>query len=888
VQLEQQQLEELETYLQQQLSQGLAAIRQAAAAGRAGTPGASKSSKILWWDGPAICGACWSLARMGATLQPSTLEAAEQHLLQVMPEAPAAPVEAPALQDSTEPGTTHAGQDRSRHTAGALCVAPPAATDLVLFGVACKGSDYQPMQLLQRFRGWLLMQLARKGAAGLMTLRSRGTKPQHSSTAALLPPSSPVSDPLQQQQQQRVRPSTPQHAHILVSVLLFLRQTGYAEPLLLQQLESLSAQRPVRVQLDARQVAILLSSFRQLGYVPEQWLNKAGIRLITRHIFSSGTTAGPNSNRTSAGDASTSGSLQSPYTTKGLSAQDCVDLLECLAAWHKHPSLSSNTSLQQYVLPGLAQLLLGVQHQQQGATTAAAVQRPAAGEAVSSSTNGRPAGTADPAAGNAPPSTLLKGNNPAGSVTGVSLIPVLQGWQVVSVLRSMVELDPPRFGKLSLLLQQQLLRRMQQTWPQFTTFNQVSAVQAAGRLGYDLSRLLNVQDLVPQAQQGPTEQQQAAAASQAWPFASASAASRLLWVFGNVGRHPGPQILPAALSAVEAAARAAAQAGQLLPLREVSTSLYAAAVLQELENPAARSLLQLLQDAAAAGELLTHPQFTQQSEQLAACLIAAQDATQAGSLRAGAGAGAAAAVAAAIAGDSSQSAATAGTQGPTPVSSGGSSPWLALPSAVQQRLMEAWRRKAMRKAGQQQGMGEHMQLLLSLRQLGLRGRAKVLTDDGCACIDVAVTTPRGGLFRGGHGSQPHSTDQAGVVVGCRGGFIVAFCMGLPDTTSQAGKSKFTACFSGIIRKYFSMLRGSSVCLPLGVDGEVFSLGVHVLHSSSARVRCCTAAELHSWALPCVHLAHCASLLVQGTSWPWSCWAPTMLPSTPNALWHLPG
>lgn len=332
----------------------------------------------------------------------------------------------------------------------------------------------------------------------------------------------------------------------------------------------------------------------------------------------------------------------------------------------------------------------------------------------------------------------------------------MPGWQVVSVLRSLVQLDTPRAHKqLQQQVLQQLVRRLQQVWPELPLQQRVAAAHAASRAGYDLSGTLGVQELMAQhpltpQQQPPQHQQQeekeddegrslpAAVGSSQWQFATASASSRLLWIFGNAGRHPGPQVFSTTLSAVTAAAAAAVQAGEPLPLREVSTVLYAVTVLQELQNPAVAPLLQQLQQSATQGTLLTHPQFAQQSEQLAACYLAAKDAAQAGGTP----------PPAPVASFDMDQGSAASLQNPGRQSN--SSPWLSLPAAVQQRLVEAWRRKVLRKAGpkagSRKGMGEHMQLLLSLRQLGLRGRAKVLTDDGLVCIDVAVTTAQGGCL----------------------------------------------------------------------------------------------------------------------------------------------
>jgi hypothetical protein len=541
-------------------------------------------------------------------------------------------------------------------------------------------------------------------------------------------------------------------------VLLFLRQTSYAEPALLQQLEAVSMEPLVFEQLQwreahsSRQLVMILSSFCQLGYVPQAWLGRAGVRCIMRHVLGSfqqpaSRTAGTAS-ASSSGRSSGSGSSNSSEGGS-LSAQDCVQLMQCLAAWQKQPSLLSNTAVQQYILPGLAQTLLGVRHQPKPAQAAAApaaapppVTKQALAEPVASSSSSTSSSNGT-AGGGAEGST-------AGSSTGANLVAAMPGWQVVTLLRCMSQLDLPQSGKLFQRLQQQLLRRVQQVWPELGPAGQVAAAHAAGSSGVDFSALLKVPELLPQPQQD----------AQCWHFSEASAASRLLWVFGNVARHPGQQLLTAALSRVTDAASAAAEVGMPLPLREVSTALYAVAVLQELQHPLAVALVQLLQQVAEEGELLAHPQFDQQAEQLAASLLAAQDAAQAGgtpppapiaSFDAEQGS-------AAVAAAQQSAGAAAAQQGPDRAAAGRaaaaarSSPWLALPTAVQQRLLEAWRRKVLRKAGKRQGMGEHMQLVMSLRQLGLRGRAKAPTDDGYVCIDVAITAPSGELLKGGQHS----------------------------------------------------------------------------------------------------------------------------------------
>lgn len=740
VQLPPQQLQQLEVYLQQQLTQSLqAAGASAGAAGTSDSSGGSSAPICAPWDGPAVCSACWALSQLGAKLQPSTLQAAEQYLLRLIPPStPAAEAAATAAQhgDTTAPSGSRSYQQRRQRQQRP----PPAASDLVLFGTACRAAGYQPLQLLQQLRGWLLMQLAQRGPNGLLALQSRAPASRSAASSLAAGTTAAGAGRLQRPHRRAGRLQQQQHAHILSGVLLFLRQTAYADPALLQQLEAVSMEPLVfeqlqwREPLSSRQLVMMLSSFCQLGYVPQAWLGRAGVRCIMRHVLGSFQQPGSGTAGTASASSSSGGSNSSEGGS--LSAQDCVQLMQCLAAWHKQPSLLSNTAVRQYILPGLAQTLLGVQHQSQPAALAAAAAavapatKQALGEPVASSSSST--GTAGSGA---------EGPT-AGSSTGANLVADMPGWQVVSLLRCMSQLDLPQSGKLFQRLQQQLLRRVQQVWPELGPAGQVAAAHAAGSSGFDFSALLKVQELLPKAQQD----------MQRWHFSEASAASRLLWVFGNVARHPGQPLLTAALSRVADAAGAAAEVAMPLPLREVSTTLYAATVLQELQHPLAVALVQLLQQVAEEGELLAHPQFDQHAEQLAACLLAAQDAPQAGSTPPPAPVasfdaeqGSAAAAAAAGAAQQGLDRAAAGRA----AAAARSSPWLTLPTAVQQRLLEAWRRKVLRKAGKRQGMGEHMQLVMSLRQLGLRGRAKAPTDDGYVCIDVAITAPSGELLEQG-------------------------------------------------------------------------------------------------------------------------------------------
>lgn len=767
VQLQQQQLQPLEVYLQQQLLPE----QQAAGASVAGTTddnnsgsGSSSSSGAVstQWDGPAVCSACWALGQLGATLQHSTLQAAELYLLKLIPPSQTAA----AAAAGTNGGNSGTARQQYRQQRRQQEIPPPAASDFVLFGTACRDAGYQPLQLLQQFRGWVLMQLAQKGPNGLLALQSRAPK-RRQSTASLAVASAAdaAAATVAGHSQQRKGGRRHQHAYILSSVLLFLRQTGYADPALLQQLEVAATEQPVTERLQwreysTRQLVISLYSFCKLGYVPELWLSQGGVRSIMRHVLGSAHPASSSaSGGTSSASAGTEGSGSIGSRGSSLSAQDCVELIECLAAWHEHPVLANNTMVLQYILPGLAQTLLGVQHKAKLSAQAAGTAAGKAGtgtlpsaEPTVSSTNSSKTGSTAGAVG-APTNSTSEGTGSTSSSTAATnLVASMPGLQVVSLLRNMVQLGLPQSRKLFQRLQQQLLRRVQQVWPEFGPAGHVAAAHAAGRSGYDLSGLLKVQELLPEPQ----------AEVDAWHFSEPSAASRLLWVFGNVARHPGPQLLTAVLARVADAASAAAEVGMPLPLREVSTALYAVTVLQEQQHPAAVALVRLLQQAAEEGELLTHAQFAQQAEQLAVCLLAAHDAAQAGGAPAPAPIasfvsldgeqGSATIAAAAVAAATGAAPAQTPLQAAKPAAAQASkvaaaaarnSPWLALPAAVQQRLLEAWRRKVLRKASKKQGMGEHMQLVMSLRQLGLRGRAKALTDDCAVCIDVAIMTPNG-------------------------------------------------------------------------------------------------------------------------------------------------
>jgi hypothetical protein len=753
VQLQQEQLQQLEDYLQQQLL--LAVQAAAAAAGSASAPtsdsSSSRSSAQAQWDGPAVCSTCWALSVLGLPLQHSTLKLAEQHVIQLIPESTSTQFD-PAAPAAASNGSTEQQQRRQQQPV------PPAASDLVLFGTACRAASYQPLQLLQQFRGWVLMQLADRGSNGLLALQSRGQRGAnlaavHAADAAAAAVLGPV--------HQRLTSRRHQHAFILSSVLLFLRQTGYADPALLQQLEVASVEQPVVEQLQwwnmkGRQLVMILSSFCKLGYVPQSWLTPAGVRCIMRHVIGSRQQSSSSTQSSGAGAGAAAGATSrnsSSNSSSSLSGQDCVELMECLAVWHEHPGLRDNTAVRMYILPGLAQVLMGVQHQLKmpPPAAAAATGQQGLGDTPPSNSNSSAGSTA---------------SNPTGS-TGMNLVACMPGLHVVSLLRNMVHLRLPQSGKLFQKLQQQLLRRVEQVWPEFGPAGHVAAAHAAGRSGFDFSGLLKVQELLPQPQQEIED----------WHSSTPSAASRLLWVFGNVGRHPGPQLLTAALTRVADAASTAVEIGMPLPLREVSTALYAVTVLQEQQHPVAVALVQLLQQAAEEGELLSHPQFPHQAEQLAACLLAAQDAAQAGGApppapiasfdaEQGAAALAAAVAGAGTQGSGAQSAATAASR--VAAVAARNSPWLALPTAVQQRLLEAWRRKLLRKLAKAQGMGEHMQLVMSLRQLGLRGRAKALSDDAAVCIDVAIATPSGkcGDTDGEYASPASLRTASGVLEPC--------------------------------------------------------------------------------------------------------------------------
>jgi hypothetical protein len=286
-------------------------------------------------------------------------------------------------------------------------------------------------------------------------------------------------------------------------------------------------------------------------------------------------------------------------------------------------------------------------------------------------------------------------------------------------------------------LKRQTFRRLQVVWLQLQLNDQVAAAAAAGKLGFDATAMMNIAELTQQQQQqgGGVA---GAAVEQGGPvgaFRSVSAAARTLWMFGNLGKHPGPALVDAALSHITAAAAAAVSSDNkqqqgLLPLREMSTALYAAAVLHELSHPAALVLLQQLQEAAASGQLLSHPQFAQQAPQLAACLLISQLAAPPQNP----------AAAAAVAGDNSSSSTL--NSNPNAVTNI-TNPWIGFSREVQQRLLESWRRKVLLRS-QRKPHALQQELSLALKQLGLRCRANAVTPDGCVCIDIAATSPQGG------------------------------------------------------------------------------------------------------------------------------------------------
>ncbi|KAF6253964.1 hypothetical protein COO60DRAFT_367088 [Scenedesmus sp. NREL 46B-D3] len=584
-----------------------------------------------------------------------------------------------------------------------------------MFGAACRECSYQPLQLMAQFRSWLLLQLARQGSSALLKLSTR-TSAAHRAAAAAARRSTAAaaraatrdsnsSSELQQQQQQQQQggaaagtsplAATP-HANVLVCVLMLLRQVSYADRALLQQLELAASHYPAAQQLTGQQLVMCLSSFRRLGHFPAAWW-AGGLRaLLDRHAAQ-------------------------------LSGRDCVELLEVLAAWRHMPGVGSSTRMRQRVLPRLQQRLLGqvwAPKQAAGsgssrgsrAVISSADSSPARSPASSLSSSDGSEQEPMPlaAAGSTEASDSAEPAAAAAAVqrrpAGANLIAELSGPQTVWLLHSIGQL-----GLGSPQLKRQAFRRLQAVWPQLQVSAQVAAAAAAGRLGYDATAMLQVADLTQQGVSGGA-------------FRSVSAAARTLWTFGNLGKHPGPALVDAALSHVAAAAAAANNPQQqqgVLPLREMSTALYAAAVLHELSHPAALLLLQQLQQAAAAGQLLGHPQFAQQSPQLAACLLVSQPAAAA-SLPAG-------------------RAATTEMPDTSAGSDSATNPWLGFSREVQQRLQESWRRRVLRRS-QSRPHALQQELAAALRQLGLRCKPNAVTPDGCVCIDIAATSPQGDVL----------------------------------------------------------------------------------------------------------------------------------------------
>jgi hypothetical protein len=708
----QHQLQQLEQQMvsgiqQQQQHNDVAAAAEAAAA-------AASSN----WDGPAVCSCCWSLVKLGCQLQPQTLQAAEQHIQQLMPAAAAAA----ALDTTTTSSSSSIPAGLQQR------LAAPSAQDLAMFGAACRQSSYQPMQLMSQFRSWLLLQLARQGSSALLKLSTRSSASNRAaaaaarrSTAAAARDSSSSSNS-QQQASVAAPPVASQHANVLVCVLMLLRQINYADKALLQQLDIAASRYPTAQQLTGQQLVMCLSSFRRLGHFPGAWWSSGLRALLDKHAAQ-------------------------------LSARDCVELLEVLAAWRQMPGVGRSTRMRQRILPRIEQRLLGQVWAPKQARSSSSSSRVDSSSSADSSPAGSPASSlsssssssdseqdttataaaavaldSSEAAEPSQPAATAAAAQPrtaATAATGTSLIAELTGPQTVWLLHSIGQL-----GLNNQQLKRQAFRRLQAVWAQLQLNDQVAAAAAAGRLGFDAAAMMNVAELTQQ-QDGTAGGAAAEQGVSGGTFRSVSAAARTLWMFGNLGKHPGPALVDAALSHVAAAAAAAVtsadqqQQGRL-PLREMTTALYAAAVLHELSHPAALVLLQQLQEVAAAGQLLSHPLFAQQAPQLAACLLVSQLAAPPQN--------AAGAAAAAAAADSS-------------ISSSGSNlnSWLGFSREVQQRLLESWRRKVLLRS-QCRPHAQQQELALALKQLGLRCRANAVTPDGCVCIDIAATSPQGGLM----------------------------------------------------------------------------------------------------------------------------------------------
>lgn len=68
--------------------------------------------------------------------------------------------------------------------------------------------------------------------------------------------------------------------------------------------------------------------------------------------------------------------------------------------------------------------------------------------------------------------------------------------------------------------------------------------------------------------------------------------------------------------------------------------------------------------------------------------------------------------------------------------------WAGLPTDAKRALLESRRRAAIA-AARRRPYALQRELLVLLRDLGVRCRANALTKDGCTCIDVAATLPSG-------------------------------------------------------------------------------------------------------------------------------------------------
>ena len=697
---------------------------------------AALSERAREMDGPCVCSLAGALARLGARLDAGALAAAEARLVELMAqEQVAAGGKAAAAAAPGRRQQPLALRRRAR--------LPARPRDVAVFLGACGACGYVPASLLRRWCVQLRTALADRGAAALS--EAPPTAAAAAAAAAAARPAAGAGATAASEEQQDAAAAAAQRAAQsssssssnsntsgsgldagpLAAVVTGLAAVGWRDAALMRDLEAAAMRRPLVGRVSPAQLALFAHGCRRLGFVPSAWL-RAG---LGRRLLRALPAMGP---------------------------RDAAQVLCAVADWARAPG--SGVALSRLPWSAIAD---GAQQKLLEAPASAPAAAPASPAAAAAGAADEPAAEDDAAPGAellpSPPTTSAA-NAPAAPPAAAPVLR-LRPAELLDVLCALSAL-----GRYDERLVELILSRLQAAEPGLTLPQLSAAAHAAAALRHEPTALLAA--LRRRFSAGGAGGGARALEAAGDP---GSLAARLLWTFGQLGQHPGQELISAATTALArwcdgltgasaaaggaAPAEGAAAAGQAegpdydlspafdfdndgdmvegadaqqaagsgdsgsgsgsgkrrpqrqLPLRELSTALYSLALVGELQHPGALSLAARLADAPAAA-LLAHPAFGRQARMLAACALTAQAERLAGS------------------------------------------PWARLGAGVKERLAAAWRGAAVAR-GAARPHRMQLEVAAALRGMGLRARAGEVTRDGCCCIDVLARAPASG---GGGGS----------------------------------------------------------------------------------------------------------------------------------------